>query len=214
MRLAAPLASQQPGIGGVVGPHQDGTFLYTQPQSVTGFWWALEDCTTENGCLWAVPGSHNCALLCIAASARLRRAVHWLRAGGATVCAFHVPLTPSCSLGVHDVCLVCVMLCRAVGVARRFKRSPDGVGTVFEPKAADDFDVTDGVPLEVEAGTMVLLHSALVHYSHANKSERSRHAYTLHVVEGGKGVVYPEDNWLQRPESDPFHTFADAATAP
>ena len=40
--------------------HQDGTFLYTEPQSVTGLWWALEDATLENGCLWAVPGSHNC----------------------------------------------------------------------------------------------------------------------------------------------------------
>jgi phytanoyl-CoA hydroxylase len=24
---------------------------------VIGFWWALEDCTLENGCLWAVPRS-------------------------------------------------------------------------------------------------------------------------------------------------------------
>ena len=49
---------KQPFIGGEVGAHQDGAFLYTEPQSVIGFWWALDDCTKKNGCLWAVPGSH------------------------------------------------------------------------------------------------------------------------------------------------------------
>lgn len=45
-------------IGGVVDVHQDSTFLYTQPLSCVGFWFALEDATTENGCLWAKPGGH------------------------------------------------------------------------------------------------------------------------------------------------------------
>lgn len=49
---------KQPRIGGTVSVHQDGTFLKTEPQSVIGFWWALEDCTEQNGCLWGVPGSH------------------------------------------------------------------------------------------------------------------------------------------------------------
>jgi phytanoyl-CoA hydroxylase len=49
---------KQAKIGGEVGAHQDGAFLYTEPQTVIGFWWAFDDCTTENGCLWAVPGSH------------------------------------------------------------------------------------------------------------------------------------------------------------
>ena len=35
-----------------------GFFLTQEPQSVVGYWWALEDCTLSNGCLWAVPGSH------------------------------------------------------------------------------------------------------------------------------------------------------------
>ena len=39
-------------------PHQDGAFLYTEPQSCIGFWWPLDDCSEENGCLYAVPGSH------------------------------------------------------------------------------------------------------------------------------------------------------------
>ncbi|NWI16350.1 PHYD1 protein, partial [Crypturellus soui] len=42
-----------------VTPHQDATFLYTEPLGrVLGFWIALEDVTLENGCLWFIPGSH------------------------------------------------------------------------------------------------------------------------------------------------------------
>ena len=49
-------------IGGVVDVHQDATFLYTEPKSCIGFWFALEDATIENGCLWAKPGGHNTSL--------------------------------------------------------------------------------------------------------------------------------------------------------
>ena len=52
---------KQPGIGGEVGCHQDATFLYTDPMTVTGFWFAIEDATLENGCLWAAPGGHRSA---------------------------------------------------------------------------------------------------------------------------------------------------------
>jgi len=49
---------KQPGIGGVVTPHQDGTFLYNEPLRLFGFWFPIDDATLENGCLWYVPGSH------------------------------------------------------------------------------------------------------------------------------------------------------------
>ena len=49
-------------IGGVVDVHQDSTFLYTEPDSCFGFWFALEDATIENGCLWAMPGGHKTSL--------------------------------------------------------------------------------------------------------------------------------------------------------
>ncbi|KAI7795888.1 phytanoyl-CoA dioxygenase domain-containing protein 1 [Triplophysa rosa] len=50
---------KQPGIGGEVTPHQDATFLYTEPLGrVMGMWIALEDATVDNGCLWFTPGSH------------------------------------------------------------------------------------------------------------------------------------------------------------
>ncbi len=49
-------------IGGVVDIHQDSTFLYTEPDSCIGFWFALEDASVENGCLWAKPGGHHTPL--------------------------------------------------------------------------------------------------------------------------------------------------------
>ncbi len=53
---------KQPHIGGEVGCHQDSTFLYTEPMTVTGMWFAVEDATRENGCLWAKPGGHRTTL--------------------------------------------------------------------------------------------------------------------------------------------------------
>ncbi|XP_029372383.1 phytanoyl-CoA dioxygenase domain-containing protein 1 [Echeneis naucrates] len=51
---------KQPRIGGEVTPHQDATFLYTEPLGrVMGLWIALEDATVNNGCLWFMPGSQN-----------------------------------------------------------------------------------------------------------------------------------------------------------
>ncbi|OBS81046.1 hypothetical protein A6R68_20774 [Neotoma lepida] len=50
---------KQPHFGGEVSPHQDATFLYTEPLGrVLGVWIAIEDALLENGCLWFIPGSH------------------------------------------------------------------------------------------------------------------------------------------------------------
>ena len=56
--LQGMLIFKQRRIGGPVKPHQDSTFLFTDPPSCVGLWTALQDATLENGCLWAVPGSH------------------------------------------------------------------------------------------------------------------------------------------------------------
>ncbi|KAF1993640.1 phytanoyl-CoA dioxygenase family protein [Amniculicola lignicola CBS 123094] len=56
--LQSMVICKQPEIGGAVPPHQDSTFLYTDPPSATGFWYALEDATIENGCLSFAKGSH------------------------------------------------------------------------------------------------------------------------------------------------------------
>jgi phytanoyl-CoA hydroxylase len=53
---------KQPRIGGEVTCHQDATFLYTEPLRMVGLWFALEDASVENGCLWAIPGGHKLGL--------------------------------------------------------------------------------------------------------------------------------------------------------
>ncbi len=148
---------KQPRIGGEVGCHQDATFLYTDPITVNGFWFAIEDATIENGCLWAAPGGHR-------------------------------------------------------GPVRQlFKRNATNDGTVFEqldatplpepPPAADEL-----VPLEVPAGTLVVLNGRLPHWSDVNRSAVSRHAYTLHCISGD--ADYPDWNWLQRPADMPLRPLA------
>jgi len=48
-----------PFIGGPVLAHQDNTFVTTsQTLSCMAFWFAMDDATVSNGCMWVVPGSH------------------------------------------------------------------------------------------------------------------------------------------------------------
>jgi len=49
---------KQPYIGGFVSIHQDSTFMNPKPLTCKALWFALEDVTLDNGCLWVVPGSH------------------------------------------------------------------------------------------------------------------------------------------------------------
>lgn len=170
---------KEKSIGGAVNAHQDGTFLFTTPQSVLGLWWPLEDCTTENGCLWAVPGSH----LTTPVARRFKRTPAAMEGAVAAAAAASPAPPPAASTPL----------------------------TSFDPPEAQVYSEEGAVPLVIPAGSLVILHSAVVHFSRENKSDRSRHAYSIHCVEGGKGVVYPKDNWLQRPGYAPFPDLATAA---
>jgi phytanoyl-CoA hydroxylase len=64
-----------PHIGGDVQWHQDATYLRTTPSRVLGVWFALEDATKENGCLWMAPGQHRSPL-------RERYVVDWQTRNG------------------------------------------------------------------------------------------------------------------------------------
>ncbi len=66
----------------------------------------------------------------------------------------------------------------------------------MEELSNEPFPETDTF-LEVKKGTLVLLHGRLPHYSCENTSPHSRHAYTLHVIDGT--AKYMDYNWLQRP---------------
>jgi phytanoyl-CoA hydroxylase len=128
-------------IGGVVDVHQDSTFLYTEPHSCVGFWFALEDATIENGCLWAKPGGHRTTLR------------SW------------------------------------------FRRKASG-GTEFQIFDNTPFELDGMIPLEVKKGACIVLDGLLPHYSQPNTSGKSRHAYSIHTIDGK--ADYPKENWLRR----------------
>ncbi|MED5221082.1 MAG: phytanoyl-CoA dioxygenase family protein, partial [Actinomycetota bacterium] len=54
--LQSMVIFKPPHIGGEVTCHCDHSFLWTEPQTVVGFWFALDDATIDNGCMWAIPG--------------------------------------------------------------------------------------------------------------------------------------------------------------
>ena len=139
-----------PGIGGEVVCHTDSTYLYTEPMSCIGLWFALEDATLENGCMWALPGRHRDPL------------------------------------------------------RSRFLRKADGTlgYEIYDPTPLS----ADGaVPLEARRGTLIVLHGQLPHLSGPNRSPNSRHAYTLHVIDGA--CQYLPDNWLARSPEMPLRGF-------
>jgi phytanoyl-CoA hydroxylase len=156
LRLETPLLLQsmyifkQPNIGGEVVCHQDSTFIYNDPMAIAGLWFALEDATVENGCLWVIPGGHK------------------------------------------------------LGLKSRWVRVPEG-GMHFSVSDSTPWPDEELVPLEVSKGTLIVLNGLLPHKSQENRSTRSRHAYTLHVIGGNSR--YSADNWLQRSASMPLRGF-------
>ena len=139
-----------PRIGGEVYCHQDSTFLYTEPESCTGFWFALEDATVENGCMHFIPGAHKGPL----------KELHYRDSNGKM--AFR---------------------------------------TLDSTPWPDDATL----PAEASAGTLVIFDGRAPHLSGPNLSEKSRHAYTLHVID--KQSHYPAENWLQRSADMPLRGF-------
>ena len=144
---------KQPRIGGEVHWHQDATFFYTAPISVLTFWFAIDDATLDNGCLWVSKEGIDTPL----------RQRFCLR-NGATV-----------------------------------------MDTLSEAPWPDE---TSAMPLEVKAGTLVLFHGLLPHYSPPNRSDKPRHAFTLHVTDGA--CEYSDINWIQRNEELPVRGFAQS----
>ena len=139
-----------PRIGGEVHCHQDSTYLYTEPESCIGFWFALEDATTENGCMHFIPGGHK---------GPLKEIQYRDNHGNMTI--------------------------------RTLDSTP-------WPENAT-------VPVEAKAGSLVIFHGRAPHLSGANISDKSRHAYTLHVIE--RKSHYPKENWLQRSAALPLRGF-------
>ena len=140
-----------PRIGGEVVCHQDSTYIYTEPESCIGLWFALEDATLENGCLHFIPGAQR------------------------------MPLK------------------------QRNYRRDDGI---FVVETIDDTPWPEDrkLPAEARTGTVVVFDGRMPHLSGPNRSDRSRHAYTLHVID--QRCHYPANNWLQRGPDMPLRGFA------
>jgi phytanoyl-CoA hydroxylase len=139
-----------PNIGGEVVCHQDSTYIYTEPESCVGFWFALEDATLENGCMQFIPGGHK------------------------------LPLK------------------------KRNYRGADGK-LVTETLDDSPWPEERRRPAEAPAGTLVIFDGRAPHLSAANRSSRSRHAYTLHIID--QKCHYPAENWLQRRADLPLRGF-------
>ncbi len=139
-----------PNIGGEVVCHQDSTYIYTEPESCVGFWFALEDATLENGCMQFIPGAHK------------------------------LPLK------------------------KRNYRQADGK-LITETLDDTPWPEDRKVPCEANAGTLVIFDGRTPHLSAANHSSKSRHAYTLHVID--RTCYYPPSNWLQRRDDLPLRGF-------
>lgn len=107
---------------------------------------------------------------------------------------------------VHNGCLWAVPGShRAAGRAvRRFVRA--GAGTAFDPpEPGEPFDLGGAVPAEMAPGDMLVIHHSVVHFSAANASPLGRAAYSIHIIESGRGVEYDSRNWLQNdPLGAPF----------
>ncbi|HEX3549017.1 MAG TPA: phytanoyl-CoA dioxygenase family protein [Candidatus Elarobacter sp.] len=81
----------------------------------------------------------------------------------------------------------------------------DGAGRLEQLDATPWPSGDRAEPVEVETGTLVVLHGTLPHYSAPNRSDASRHAYTLHFVDAAS--AYAPANWLQRDAAFPARGF-------
>ncbi len=77
-----------------------------------------------------------------------------------------------------------------------------GMGELTELDSTPWPDTDTGIPVEVSAGSVVIFHDHMPHYSSKNISEHSRHAFSLHVAE--KNSIWSDINWLQRPTLGDF----------
>lgn len=120
-----------------------------------------------------------------------------------TTIGFWIPLEDAT---LQNGCLHFIKGSHKSGVHRRYIRNPDPASAelLVYDRPAPLYPQSNFVAVPVKAGSLVLIHSQAVHRSDANRSDRSRHAYTFHVIESAEGCEYSRQNWLQPPEDRPF----------
>lgn len=122
--------------------HQDEYFIPTRDRSLTAAWIALDDATTENGCLWVIPGSHAPGVIYPQRD--------------------HETDLFDCS-----------------GEAYRFPYTDD-----------------DAVPVELEAGSVLLFNGYLLHRSHINRAAPGtfRRALVNHYMSASSLLPWGRDD--------------------
>jgi phytanoyl-CoA hydroxylase len=77
----------------------------------------------------------------------------------------------------------------------QFKRYADDTTELMVLRNVDWPTQDRALPLEVKAGSLIVFNGALPHFSEANTSNKSRHAFTLHLTSAQ--AKYDEHNWLR-----------------
>jgi phytanoyl-CoA hydroxylase len=185
---------KQPSIGGTVHSHQDSTFLYTTPkQSCLGLWLALDDATLDNGCLWVRPQSH---------WEPVRR--QFVRN---PKCFFQKNGVAETS--TEDSTTIPKLVFEDCNPSPTHVTWDGGLPETVQVLLADNDKFptifNSFVPVEVQAGDLVVFCGTLDHFSLPNFSNLPRHTFQLHLVEGpDAGVEWSPKNWLQYPTNKSF----------
>lgn len=95
---------------------------------------------------------------------------------------------------INNGCLWAIPGGHRAGLKSRWVRAPDG-RMCFKVFDSAPWQEEHLQPIEVSQGTLIVLHGLSPHKSLTNRSSKSRHAYTLHVISGKSH--YAADNWLQ-----------------
>ncbi len=95
---------------------------------------------------------------------------------------------------IENGCLQAITGGHTMPLKKRFKLADSG-GTEFEILDEAPWPDSPLDLLEVKAGTLIVLHGQLPHYSAENTSSKSRQAFSIHVIDDN--CIYAKDNWLQ-----------------
>ena len=125
------------GAPGTLGRylHQDNFFVETNPKSFTSVWSALTDVSSDNGGLYALPGTHRLGRLPTRATER--------------------PQSPHQDVNAHNE-------------------------VVLVPEGYDEFDI------ELPKGSIVILHSHVVHGARTNITDEYRYAFLASYIRPGE----------------------------
>ncbi len=125
-----------------------------------------------------------------------------------TTLAFWMPLEDATP---ENACLWAIPGSHQWDLLTRYVKNPEGPGFItqdmYGTALTDDeietlysthWPAEDFVVLPMKKGSVIIFPGTLVHRSGKNLSDKSRKAYTFHLISGDSN--YPADNWLQREE--------------